>query len=155
MQSEADRRQNLIDDLLTRETQLNASFKGDITEPEPSRQVVLSWMRGKVKKHNAFYTVKSGILLLLHYLWCSNSNVSSLVSLLVPPVHHLHMNVESMNCKTLAWKSPHVKHFPKTKKKKSKTNSCLSFSRCVTVGQRQLFGTCHLSFCDNPVIYIY
>lgn len=37
MQSEADRRQNLIDDLLTREKQLNATFKGDATEPEPSR----------------------------------------------------------------------------------------------------------------------
>lgn len=37
MQSEADRRQNLIDDLLTREKQLNATFKGDITEAEPSR----------------------------------------------------------------------------------------------------------------------
>lgn len=37
MQSEADRRQNLIDDLLTREKQLNATFKGDSTEPEPSR----------------------------------------------------------------------------------------------------------------------
>lgn len=37
MQSEADRRQNLIDDLLTREKQLNATFKGDITEPAPFR----------------------------------------------------------------------------------------------------------------------
>lgn len=37
MQSEADRRQNLIDDLLTREKHLNATFKGDVTEPEPSR----------------------------------------------------------------------------------------------------------------------
>lgn len=37
MQSEADRRQNLIDDLLTREKQLNAIFKGDATESEPSR----------------------------------------------------------------------------------------------------------------------
>ncbi|XP_026215516.1 syntaxin-8 isoform X1 [Anabas testudineus] len=42
MQSEADRRQNLIDDLLTRETQLNASFKGDITEPEPSRSKLMA-----------------------------------------------------------------------------------------------------------------
>lgn len=41
MQSEADRRQNLIDDLLTREKQLNATFKGDVTEPEHSRQDVL------------------------------------------------------------------------------------------------------------------
>lgn len=37
MQSEADRRQNLIDDLLTREKQLNATFRGEISEPEPSR----------------------------------------------------------------------------------------------------------------------
>ncbi|KAM7008882.1 syntaxin-8 [Tautogolabrus adspersus] len=42
MQSEADRRQNLIDDLLTRERQLNASFKGDITEPEPSRYTLMA-----------------------------------------------------------------------------------------------------------------
>lgn len=41
MQSEADRRQNLIDDLLTREKQLNATFKEDGTEPEPSRQVIV------------------------------------------------------------------------------------------------------------------
>ncbi|XP_062284154.1 syntaxin-8 isoform X1 [Scomber scombrus] len=41
MQSEADRRQNLIDDLLTREKQLNATFKGDITESEPSRRSTL------------------------------------------------------------------------------------------------------------------
>ncbi|XP_015260291.1 PREDICTED: syntaxin-8, partial [Cyprinodon variegatus] len=37
MQSEADRRQNLIDELLTREKRLNASFKRDAAEPEPSR----------------------------------------------------------------------------------------------------------------------
>lgn len=47
MQSEADRRQNLIDDLLTREKQLNATLKGDFMESEPSRylrykQIVLS-----------------------------------------------------------------------------------------------------------------
>ncbi|KAM9818654.1 syntaxin-8 isoform X2 [Syngnathus typhle] len=42
MQSEADRRQNLIDDLLTREKQLNATFKGDITEPAPSRSTLLA-----------------------------------------------------------------------------------------------------------------
>ncbi|XP_029358594.1 syntaxin-8 isoform X2 [Echeneis naucrates] len=42
MQSEADRRQNLIDDLLTREKQLNATFKGDITEPEPSRSTLMA-----------------------------------------------------------------------------------------------------------------
>ncbi|KAF3687517.1 Syntaxin-8 [Channa argus] len=40
MQSEADRRQNLIDDLLTREKHLNATFKGDLTEPQPSRQLM-------------------------------------------------------------------------------------------------------------------
>lgn len=37
MQSESDRRQNLIDELLTREKQLNATFKGDIMEPGPTR----------------------------------------------------------------------------------------------------------------------
>lgn len=42
MQSECDRRQNLIDDLLTREKQLNATFKGDITEPEPSRSTLMA-----------------------------------------------------------------------------------------------------------------
>uniref|UniRef100_A0A3Q2CNI4 Syntaxin N-terminal domain-containing protein n=1 Tax=Cyprinodon variegatus TaxID=28743 RepID=A0A3Q2CNI4_CYPVA len=39
MQSEADRRQNLIDELLTREKRLNASFKRDAAEPEPSRSL--------------------------------------------------------------------------------------------------------------------
>ncbi|XP_077461304.1 syntaxin-8 [Stigmatopora argus] len=42
MQSEADRRQNLIDDLLTREKQLNATFKGDIPEPAPSRSKLMA-----------------------------------------------------------------------------------------------------------------
>ncbi|XP_034544939.1 syntaxin-8 [Notolabrus celidotus] len=42
MQAEADRRQNLIDDLLTRERQLNAAFKGDVTEPEPSRSTLMA-----------------------------------------------------------------------------------------------------------------
>ncbi|XP_019717997.1 syntaxin-8 [Hippocampus comes] len=42
MQSEADRRQNLIDDLLTREKQLNATFKGDITEPAPFRSTLMA-----------------------------------------------------------------------------------------------------------------
>ncbi|TMS23531.1 Syntaxin-8, partial [Larimichthys crocea] len=42
MQSEADRRQNLIDDLLTREKQLNATFKGDSTEPGPSRSTLMA-----------------------------------------------------------------------------------------------------------------
>lgn len=37
MQLEADRRQNLIDELLTREKQLNATFKGDVMVPGPSR----------------------------------------------------------------------------------------------------------------------
>lgn len=41
MQAEADRWQNLIDDLLTRERHLNASFKGDATEPDPTRFVKL------------------------------------------------------------------------------------------------------------------
>ncbi|KAF6718006.1 Syntaxin-8 [Oryzias melastigma] len=41
MQAEADRRQNLIDDLLTKEKQLNASFRGDVTEPEPSRSTLM------------------------------------------------------------------------------------------------------------------
>ncbi|XP_061590607.1 syntaxin-8 [Cololabis saira] len=41
MQSEADRRQNLIDDLLTREKQLNATFRGDATEPEPTRSSLM------------------------------------------------------------------------------------------------------------------
>lgn len=39
MQAEADRRQNLVDDLATREKRLNAFFKGDITEAEPSRYI--------------------------------------------------------------------------------------------------------------------
>lgn len=42
MQSEADRRQNLVDDLLTREKQLNATFKGEITEPENPRYTTLA-----------------------------------------------------------------------------------------------------------------
>lgn len=42
MQSEADRRQNLIDDLLTREKQLNATFKGDFVEPESSRSTLMA-----------------------------------------------------------------------------------------------------------------
>uniref|UniRef100_A0A3P8UXX6 Syntaxin-8 n=1 Tax=Cynoglossus semilaevis TaxID=244447 RepID=A0A3P8UXX6_CYNSE len=42
MQSEADRRQNLVDDLLTREKQLNATFKGEITEPENPRSSLLT-----------------------------------------------------------------------------------------------------------------
>lgn len=37
MQAEADRWQNLIDDLLTRERHLNAAFKGDVIDPDPSR----------------------------------------------------------------------------------------------------------------------
>ncbi|KAM6940010.1 syntaxin-8 [Xenentodon cancila] len=42
MQSEADRRQNLIDDLLTREKQLNATFRGDITDDEPTRSSLMA-----------------------------------------------------------------------------------------------------------------
>ncbi|XP_061686642.1 syntaxin-8 [Syngnathoides biaculeatus] len=42
MQSEADRRQNLIDDLLTREKQLIATFKGDVPEPAPSRSTLMA-----------------------------------------------------------------------------------------------------------------
>ncbi|KAG7491587.1 hypothetical protein MATL_G00005640 [Megalops atlanticus] len=42
MQSEADRRQNLVDDLVTREKQLNATFRGDVTEPESSRSSLMT-----------------------------------------------------------------------------------------------------------------
>uniref|UniRef100_A0AAR2KFL0 Syntaxin-8 n=1 Tax=Pygocentrus nattereri TaxID=42514 RepID=A0AAR2KFL0_PYGNA len=42
MQSEADRRQNLVDDLVTREKQLCASFSRDGTDPEPSRSSLMS-----------------------------------------------------------------------------------------------------------------
>ncbi|XP_018617660.1 syntaxin-8 [Scleropages formosus] len=41
MQSESDRRQNLVDDLVTREKQLNATFRGDATEPESSRSTLM------------------------------------------------------------------------------------------------------------------
>lgn len=46
MQSEADRRQNLVDDLVTKEKQLNATFKGDVTEAEPSRSTLMSGAGG-------------------------------------------------------------------------------------------------------------
>ncbi|XP_056315806.1 syntaxin-8 isoform X1 [Danio aesculapii] len=46
MQAEADRRQSLVDDLATRETRLNASFKGDITEAEPSRSSLMAGGNG-------------------------------------------------------------------------------------------------------------
>ncbi|KAI4832912.1 hypothetical protein KUCAC02_015852, partial [Chaenocephalus aceratus] len=46
MQPEADRRQNLIDDLLTREKQLNATFRGDVTEPESSRSTLMGMGSG-------------------------------------------------------------------------------------------------------------
>ncbi|CAM4623969.1 unnamed protein product [Leuciscus chuanchicus] len=46
MQAEADRRQNLVDDLATRETRLNASFKGDITEAEPARSSLMTGGNG-------------------------------------------------------------------------------------------------------------
>ncbi|KAI4879820.1 hypothetical protein NFI96_030620, partial [Prochilodus magdalenae] len=42
MQSEADRRQNLVDDLVTREKQLCSSFSRDGTDPEPSRSNLMS-----------------------------------------------------------------------------------------------------------------
>lgn len=42
MLSETDRRQNLIDDLLTKEKQLNATFKGDVTEPGSSRSTLIA-----------------------------------------------------------------------------------------------------------------
>lgn len=42
MQAEADRRQNLVDDLVTREKQLNAMFRGDVTEPESSRSTLMT-----------------------------------------------------------------------------------------------------------------
>uniref|UniRef100_A0A674E810 Syntaxin-8 n=1 Tax=Salmo trutta TaxID=8032 RepID=A0A674E810_SALTR len=42
MQSEADRRQNLVDDLVTRDKQLNATFKGDVTQPEPLRSTLMA-----------------------------------------------------------------------------------------------------------------
>ncbi|CAL8328734.1 unnamed protein product [Lota lota] len=41
MQSEADRRQNLVDDLVTREKHLNATFRGEVRE-EPSRTTLMS-----------------------------------------------------------------------------------------------------------------
>lgn len=37
MQAEADRWQNLIDDLLTKERHLNAAFKGEVKDSDPSR----------------------------------------------------------------------------------------------------------------------
>lgn len=46
MQAEADRRQSLVDDLATRETRLNASFKGDITEAEPARSSLMTGGNG-------------------------------------------------------------------------------------------------------------
>lgn len=47
MQSEADRRQNLVDDLVTRDKQLNATFKGDVTQPEPSRSTLMAGAGGE------------------------------------------------------------------------------------------------------------
>ncbi|KAM4604477.1 syntaxin-8 [Polymixia lowei] len=46
MQSEADRRQNLVDDLVTRDKQLNATFRGEITESEPSRSTLMAGAGG-------------------------------------------------------------------------------------------------------------
>ncbi|CAL8274638.1 unnamed protein product [Gadus morhua 'NCC'] len=45
MQSEADRRQNLVDDLVTREKHLNATFRGEVKE-EPSRTTLMSGAGG-------------------------------------------------------------------------------------------------------------
>lgn len=42
IQSEADRRQNLLDSLVTKERQLLATFKGDTTESEPARSSLMS-----------------------------------------------------------------------------------------------------------------
>ncbi|XP_060774542.1 syntaxin-8 [Neoarius graeffei] len=42
MQSEADRRQNLVDDLVTREKQLFTAFSRDPSAPEPSRSTLLT-----------------------------------------------------------------------------------------------------------------
>ncbi|XP_056893008.1 syntaxin-8 isoform X2 [Takifugu flavidus] len=42
MQAEADRWQSLIDDLVTRERHLNASFKGDVTESDPTRSALIA-----------------------------------------------------------------------------------------------------------------
>ncbi|XP_036390963.1 syntaxin-8 [Megalops cyprinoides] len=47
MQSEADRRQNLVDDLVTREKHLNATFRGDVTEPESSRSSLMTGGAGQ------------------------------------------------------------------------------------------------------------
>uniref|UniRef100_A0A8C7V437 Syntaxin 8 n=1 Tax=Oncorhynchus mykiss TaxID=8022 RepID=A0A8C7V437_ONCMY len=47
MQSEADRRQNLVDDLVTRDKQLNATFKGDVTHPELSRSTLMPGAGGE------------------------------------------------------------------------------------------------------------
>lgn len=41
-QAEADRRQNLIDDLLTREKQLNTTFKGEVTGAEANRSSLMA-----------------------------------------------------------------------------------------------------------------
>uniref|UniRef100_A0A672T828 Syntaxin-8 n=1 Tax=Sinocyclocheilus grahami TaxID=75366 RepID=A0A672T828_SINGR len=46
MQAEADRRQNLVDDLATRERRLNASFKADTSEAEPSRSSLMTGGNG-------------------------------------------------------------------------------------------------------------
>ncbi|XP_051563606.1 syntaxin-8-like isoform X2 [Myxocyprinus asiaticus] len=46
MQAEADRRQNLVDDLATREKMLNGSFKGNVTECETSRSTLMTGGNG-------------------------------------------------------------------------------------------------------------
>ncbi|KAM6942021.1 syntaxin-8 isoform 2-T2 [Lycodopsis pacificus] len=59
MQPEADRRQNLIDDLLTREKQLNATFKGDFMEPESSRSTLMGTSGGGVAAANPWLVNES------------------------------------------------------------------------------------------------
>ncbi|KTG05734.1 hypothetical protein cypCar_00029770 [Cyprinus carpio] len=46
MQAEADRRQNLVDDLATREARLKASFNGEISEAEPARSSLMTGGHG-------------------------------------------------------------------------------------------------------------
>ncbi|XP_051985510.1 syntaxin-8-like [Xyrauchen texanus] len=46
MQAEADRRQNLVDDLATREKMLNGSFKGNVTECETLRSTLMTGGNG-------------------------------------------------------------------------------------------------------------
>ncbi|XP_062853412.1 syntaxin-8 [Trichomycterus rosablanca] len=57
MQSEADRRQNLVDDLMTREKQLLASFNQ--TDPEPSRSMLMTGGFGAGPTHNPWLVNES------------------------------------------------------------------------------------------------